>query len=832
VRHAEAVTLTADELYRRGLDHTNGGRNGAARRALTAAAARCDDADLRARIAGTLAYVVDRTGDPDAARRLCLDALEDARVSARTAAIVRGQLGVLALHHGAVDEAITWLDRAIHDIGDDPEHRASMLMNRSVAHMQERRLAAARADLERAAGDYARTDRAVDAAMAEHNRGYVALLEGDLVQALARMARARRAFEESPVNSAIGDLDRAEVLRDAGLTTEAERILERVAGVFGSHRMRQARAEAEVSLARSLLTHSPARAARVARAAARRFAALGSESWTARADAVRLRALLAGAGIDRTGAPVPAAGRPPAAAEVEATAGMLDRHGLRADAAALRLAQALSAARRGSPLSLPLRVHASAPLEVRLLAHEVGAARAAQAGRDAAARRVAARGLAVLEASRRQFGSLDLQTSIAMQGAGLLGAGLAAALRSARPDVVFAWSERARHMSQQMVPLRPPPDPRLAAELAELRQLRAENPAGDWLEDSRAAALRDRARERQWESMGTAGVQARIGLPGARAMLADGESLLSYVFDGVRLVALAVGSEGTRSVELDWTRVRPALTGLRADLDMSASVQAGPLAGVVQRALQDRLARLSALLVDPVLAPQDSARVVITVPGVLTGVPWTMLPAMRGRVLTLAPSISRWAALRTEAGTRPAPRRAGFVVGPRVARGDEEARVAASAWPRATVATGGDATVDRVATLAGAVEVLHLAAHGRHAVDNPLFSGLELADGALFGYDIDRMPRVPDVIVLSACEGGRSSVRWGEEAIGMTRAWLHAGSACVIATPVVVADDIACELLAGVHEGLAAGLAPAVALADATVKTGHIAPFLCHGAGF
>jgi CHAT domain-containing protein len=233
-----------------------------------------------------------------------------------------------------------------------------------------------------------------------------------------------------------------------------------------------------------------------------------------------------------------------------------------------------------------------------------------------------------------------------------------------------------------------------------------------------------------------------------------------------------------------------------------------------------------------VLAPQDSARVVITVPGVLTGVPWTMLPAMRGRVLTLAPSISRWAALRTEAGTRPHPRRAGFVVGPRVARGDEEARVAASAWPRATVATGDDATVDRVAALAGVVEVLHLAAHGRHAVDNPLFSGLELSDGALFGYDIDRMPRVPDVVVLSACEGGRSSVRWGEEAIGMTRAWLHAGSACVIAAPVVVADDIACELLAGVHEGLAAGLAPAVALADATVKTGHIAPFLCHGAGF
>jgi CHAT domain-containing protein len=113
-----------------------------------------------------------------------------------------------------------------------------------------------------------------------------------------------------------------------------------------------------------------------------------------------------------------------------------------------------------------------------------------------------------------------------------------------------------------------------------------------------------------------------------------------------------------------------------------------------------------------------------------------------------------------------------------------------------------------------------------------MFSGLELADGALFGYDIDRIPQVPQTVVLSACEVGRSSVRWGEESVGMTRTWLHAGARCVIAAPVVVADDVACELLGAVHEGLAAGIAPAEALADAAARTGHVAPFECHGAGF
>jgi hypothetical protein len=66
----------------------------------------------------------------------------------------------------------------------------------------------------------------------------------------------------------------------------------------------------------------------------------------------------------------------------------------------------------------------------------------------------------------------------------------------------------------------------------------------------------------------------------------------------------------------------------------------------------------------------------------------------------------------------------------------------------------------------------------------------------------------------------------------MTRAWLHAGVDCVIAAPVVVADDDACELLGAVHTELAAGLSPAAALAAAQTRTGVVAPFQCHGAGF
>lgn len=157
---------------------------------------------------------------------------------------------------------------------------------------------------------------------------------------------------------------------------------------------------------------------------------------------------------------------------------------------------------------------------------------------------------------------------------------------------------------------------------------------------------------------------------------------------------------------------------------------------------------------------------------------------------------------------------------------------AASVWQNATVLTGADASVDAVTALAAQIDVLHIAAHGRHTADNPLFAGFELADGALFGYDVDLIPHVPDTVVLSACELGRSSVRWGEEALGMTRVWLHAGTRSVIAAPAVVPDDEASVLLSALHTGLSAGESPAAALAAASARTGLRTPFQCHGTGF
>lgn len=807
------MPLSAVELHQRGVDAANARRFAQARRALTAASARTEDADLRARIDGTMAYVLAQTGQPSEAEALSREALQRPGLSAETIALVQGQLGTLLMHGGRLDEAHALLTAAIDGLDDGSIERANCLMSRSIVAMHSHRLDDCTTDLQHAITAYEAHGADEPLAEARHNLGYAALLGGDLVTALALMTQSRPILAAtSDLAAAISDLDRAEVLRDAGLTTEAEELLGEVAVQFGVQRMRQARGEAEFHLARSLLRHDASAAERAAARASRRFAALGSEGWAARAEAVRLEARQRARPTD-----------PPSAADFSRAVEALRRGGYRTEAAALALTARLTDGGR-----MP-RLTADAPTPLRLRAHEVRAARAFTAGRDAESRRAAAEGLDLLTSWQQSFGALDLQASVAMHGTELVFTGLAAAARSRIPEVLFEWSERARHLSQQVAPVRPPHDAELSADLAELRMLRADLAGSDWTTDARVRELRDRVRDRQWSMTGAGGSRERLGLVETQSQLHEGTAVLAYVYTRTALLCVVVTRSTASIVELSWPRIQSALDGLRADLDVSALTRGGPMAQVVARSLDERLRVLDDALLSPALkAAGGAARLAVTAPGILAGIPWAMLPGMTGTPFTLATSVSRWLGDTTPARRT---RTAGFAAGPRVARAGEEVQRAADAWTGATILDGEEARVSEVTGLAERVDVLHIAAHGRHAVDNPLFSGFELVDGTLFGYDVDLISRAPDTVVLSACELGRSSVRWGEEALGMTRVWLHAGTRCVIAAPVVVADDVACELLGAVHAELAAGTLPAEALASAAVSTGLTAPFQCHGSG-
>lgn len=814
--------MTDEGLYERALALSNQRRYRDARRLLDEAAEVEHDPERAARIAGTRAYVLTQLGEPSAGERICREALAMPRLSDHTRGVLAGQLASLLSHQGRMEDALEAFDLAITQLVDDPLAQANLRMNRSVLYMQRSELDAAAADLELAISAFRDVGQPVEVAEAQHNLGYVRLLRGELVEAMSQMASARPQIAAvSVANAAIGDVDRAEVLREAGLVRDAEQLLASASDAFGRERMPQARAEADLQRARSLLRHDPARARTVAGAAARRFEGLGATTWRWRADAVRLRAAFAAHAAGR--------GRRPPTAEVERAIRGLSRRGLRNDAAALRLARELSRIRAGEPSRSTAPPDEASSIEVRMLTHEVRASRTARSHDHRGTLRHAAAGLDELAEWQAAFGAIDLQNSAAMHGSALMQLGLDAAILTGDVATIFDWSERARHLSQQVVALRPPPDPQLAADLAELRLLRTESPDGDWLRSGRAREIADRVRRRQWSASAVHHVDVRVGLADVQQQLDADTAVLAYVYGSTGVRCLLVTAEDAEVFELPAARELPQLmAGLRADFDMSASAPPGPMREVVRRSLDRRLAQLSAVLVEAPLARTGATRIAITAPGLLAGLAWTLLPGLHGRLTTLAPSLSRWIASRR---LHPATR-VQFAAGPRVARADEEVRAAAAAWPDATVLTGDAATVDAVTAAAAACDVLHIAAHGRHAADNALFSGLELADGALFGHDIERMQRVPDIVVLSACEVGRSAVRWGEESLGMARTWLHAGARCVIAAPVVVGDDDACDLLAALHAGLAAGESPAAALAHASAATGITAPFQCHGAGF
>ena len=128
--------------------------------------------------------------------------------------------------------------------------------------------------------------------------------------------------------------------------------------------------------------------------------------------------------------------------------------------------------------------------------------------------------------------------------------------------------------------------------------------------------------------------------------------------------------------------------------------------------------------------------------------------------------------------------------------------------------------------------VVHVAAHGVHRGENPMFSSLSLTGGPLFAYELDQRGRVPEHVVLSACDVGRSTVRAGEEALGLTSVLLQLGTTAVVAGVARVHDDAAAEVMQRYHGQLARGRDAAEALALAAGQVGLPSPFVCFGAAW
>jgi CHAT domain-containing protein len=195
-----------------------------------------------------------------------------------------------------------------------------------------------------------------------------------------------------------------------------------------------------------------------------------------------------------------------------------------------------------------------------------------------------------------------------------------------------------------------------------------------------------------------------------------------------------------------------------------------------------------------------------------------LLPGLRHRVHTVAPSATAWVNARR--APRPAEDEVVLVRGPGLSSGGGEIPHLAAAYPAARVIEHDAATAAAVLSAIDGSALVHLAAHGRFRADSPMFSSIRLADGPLTVYDFQQLRRTPYRIVLPSCDSGAVQPVGADELLGLTAALLPLGTAGIAATVVPVNDVATVSVMCAMHTALSTGsMTMAESLAVARDKT-------------
>lgn len=154
----------------------------------------------------------------------------------------------------------------------------------------------------------------------------------------------------------------------------------------------------------------------------------------------------------------------------------------------------------------------------------------------------------------------------------------------------------------------------------------------------------------------------------------------------------------------------------------------------------------------------------------------------------------------------------------RAPRVRDEICAIAPLWPERVVLLEQEATLAALQQHASQAGILHLACHGQFRPDSPLFSSLQLADGWLTTLDVYQLDLSCDLVVLSACETGMSTLAPGDEVIGLIRGFLAAGAPSVLVSLWTVDDATTAQLMTTFYTLLRAGERPAAALRRAQLE--------------
>lgn len=659
------------------------------------------------------------------------------------------------------------------------------------------------ADFARAEELYATTGQELEYAKARHNRGLAALSRGDLPEALTYLDEAGKRYEALGVTNPDFAIDRCWALLAAGLAGEAARetdaALSRMPPEGGI-----AYKKAELLFAAAtaaLAAGNPANARERARQAHRLFRAQGRAIWEARADLVVAQAKYAAGEhsaplfryVDRVAARLEAF-RAGEAMQAHLLAGRLALSRGRAIEADQHLERVARSRRRRPPLTRSV----------------AWLARALQADARSNARATLAacsRGLDALDEHQMTLGATELRAYGTAHGAELATLAQRVALRRGDVHRLLFWSERWRAvaLASRSTPLRH--DRELVAELSALRGVTR------LLETSETAAAGRNALERERRRLETA-VQARTRRsPGSRTK-EPGQFDLDTLFDELgesKLIELVEVDGVLHVIIAADRRLRLHTVGSIPEREVEVEMNRFVLRRLAHRpprlgdelVLTHRGAQLESSLLGSAAAELGDGPIVVIPPGRFRAVPWTLMPSLRNRVVTVAPSASTW--MRARRTRPPAQRRVTLVIGPRLASGGAEVVQLRPRYPEAVTLGQGSATAEHVLSALDGAWLAHIAAHGTFRADNPLFSSIQLDDGPLTVHDFERLSRAPYRLVLSSCNSGVAAAVGADELLGLVTSLVPLGAAGIVASVVPVNDLAAVPLMLALHDALQGG---------------------------
>ena len=266
--------------------------------------------------------------------------------------------------------------------------------------------------------------------------------------------------------------------------------------------------------------------------------------------------------------------------------------------------------------------------------------------------------------------------------------------------------------------------------------------------------------------------------------------------------------------------------------------------------------RLGELLLGPVPGGWLAAatRVVIVGDGPLLQLPFDLLP-FGGRpladtlVVCYAPSVTVLGDLteRAASARETPPDRVFLGFGLTDLNGDrswdpvplpgtrEVSDIAADYGPGAKAITGAGATKQRIFQETAGYRTVHFATHGVLDDQDPLYSGLHVAPASspppgdssrpevLHVYEMFALQLTDAVVICSACETARGTIRAGEGLVGMSRALFYAGAISLVISLWPVPDAPTRRLMRVFHRYLRSGHDPALALslAKRAVRASH-----------